>query len=60
MPLEEDVAWCRSTASGSAPESEEEVGSGGCPGMGMKFWLVLCGLSMWMLGCPQHQKLLDR
>ena len=24
VPLEEDLAWCRSTASGSAPESSEE------------------------------------
>eukprot|EP00435_Cladocopium_sp_Y103_P035749 s615_g9.t1 len=28
VPLEEDVAWCRSTASGSAPESSEEEAEG--------------------------------
>ncbi|CAL1143294.1 unnamed protein product [Cladocopium goreaui] len=28
VPLEEDVAWCRSTASGSSPDSSEEEAEG--------------------------------
>ena len=35
VPVEEDLAWCRSTASGSAPESSEEEVSSEAFGMGI-------------------------
>lgn len=52
MPLEEDVAWCRSTASGSSPDSsEEEAGSGGYPGdeiLAGSMWVIYVDVGMFI------------